>query len=144
MFVVKRAKGCYTVQQYNYTPLQNVIKQHSLGKLGEDIATRYLERRGYKIIERNYRKKWGELDIIAMAPNKVLVFIEVKTVSGPTPQITGEEQMTRSKTIKFRRAAEVYANEDGKSFIQKNGWQMDLITIECGDGEAKVRHYQNI
>jgi len=119
-------------------------KRLSLGKLGEDIATRYLKRKGYKIIKRNYRKKWGELDIVAMAPDKVLVFIEVKTVSGPTPKIAGEEQMTTSKTRKFRRAAEVYANGDGKSLVQEGGWRMDLITIESGGDRARVRHYQNI
>ena len=80
-----------------------MIKQHSLGKLGEDIASKYLRGKRYKIIERNYRKKWGELDIIAIAPNKVLVLIEVKTVSSFAPKITGEDQMTASKIMKKKK-----------------------------------------
>lgn len=47
-------------------------------KLGEEIATKYLKDKGYKIIERNFRKGYGEIDIIATL-NNTLVFIEVKT-----------------------------------------------------------------
>lgn len=46
--------------------------------LGEDLACKYLVRKGYKIIERNFRKKYQEIDIIA-TNNSILVFIEVKT-----------------------------------------------------------------
>ena len=120
-------------------------EHQSLGKLGEDIAAKYLEKKGYKIVERNYRKKWGELDIIAVAPDKTLVLVEVKTVSGVNPRITGEDQMTASKRIKFRRVAEIYANGDGRSLVQEErGWQMDLITVGSAETKARVRHYHNV
>lgn len=48
--------------------------------LGENAACRYLEKKGYKIIERNFRKGYGEIDIIAVKDN-ILVFAEVKTRS---------------------------------------------------------------
>lgn len=51
-----------------------------LGFLGEDIACQYLIENKYKIIERNYRKPWGEIDVIAKSPDKILVFVEVKTI----------------------------------------------------------------
>lgn len=51
-----------------------------LGFLGEDIACQYLIENRYKIIERNYRKPWGEIDIIAKNPDKILIFVEVKTI----------------------------------------------------------------
>jgi len=51
-------------------------KHISIGRLGEDIATGYLKNRGFHIITRNYRKKWGEIDIIAKKDN-VLHFVEV-------------------------------------------------------------------
>ena len=51
------------------------------GKNGEDFAQVFLIRNGYKIIERNHWKPWGELDIIALAPDKTLVFVEVKTIN---------------------------------------------------------------
>lgn len=50
-----------------------------IGKKGEDIAVNFLKSKGYKILERNYRKQYAEIDIIAVSPENVLVFVEVKT-----------------------------------------------------------------
>jgi len=44
-----------------------------LGQLGENLACEYLVKKGYKIIGRNFRQKWGELDIISKVPDKTLV-----------------------------------------------------------------------
>jgi len=52
-----------------------------VGKRGEDAAARYIEKRGYKIVERNFTCPLGEMDIIAL-DRKTLCFIEVKTLSG--------------------------------------------------------------
>jgi len=49
-----------------------------IGKSGEDLAVRYLENQGYTIVERNYRLRIGEIDIIAR-DGEFLVFVEVKT-----------------------------------------------------------------
>ena len=50
----------------------------SLGRLGEKIASEYLQKQGYKILEMNFHKRWGELDIVAI-DNETLVAVEVKT-----------------------------------------------------------------
>ncbi len=52
--------------------------RHHLGQLGEQLAAEHLERRGFQIIERNYRTRWGELDIVAY-DGSTLAFCEVKT-----------------------------------------------------------------
>jgi putative endonuclease len=52
--------------------------RHRLGRLGEHLAADHLVRRGYEIVERNYRTRWGELDIIAY-DGRALAFCEVKT-----------------------------------------------------------------
>ena len=52
--------------------------RHRLGALGEQLAAEHLERRGYVIVERNYRTRWGELDIVAF-DGRTLAFCEVKT-----------------------------------------------------------------
>ena len=48
------------------------------GKFGEDVTVKYLENRGYEILDRNFHSRWGEIDIIAKI-NECLVFCEVKT-----------------------------------------------------------------
>ena len=50
----------------------------TLGKLGEDIAIRFLKYKGYKVIEKNFSCRYGEIDIIAQN-SKFLIFVEVKT-----------------------------------------------------------------
>ena len=57
------------------------VRRLSLGKQGEDLACRHLERLGYKILARNYRGRCGEIDIVA-EERGTLVFVEVKTRSG--------------------------------------------------------------
>ncbi len=49
------------------------------GAFGEEIVTRFLIQRGYEIIEKNWRIREGEIDIVALAPNGIFTFVEVKT-----------------------------------------------------------------
>jgi len=121
-----------------------MTRQSEVGQLGEDIAERYLKKKRYKIVERNYREKWGEIDIIAKSPKKVLVFVEVKTVSGPNSSITAEDQLTRAKLSKLQRTAELYANGPGAKHVKKSGWRIDLLAITIDGEEATVKHYENI
>lgn len=119
-----------------------MTQKSDLGKLGEDLACQYLKKKGYKIIERNYWKSWGELDIVAISPEKILVFVEVKTVGGPAPIVTGEDQFTRAKSVKSKRAAELYANES--SLLTDKGWRIDLIAITADGSKFDLKHYENI
>lgn len=121
-----------------------MTQKSKLGQLGEDLACKYLKRKKYKIIERNYRKPWGELDIVAVSPLKTLVIVEVKTVTGPQPEISGENQMTQAKLRKLRRTAELYTNGPGKKFLTDKGWQINLLAIKIDGGQAIVKHYENI
>lgn len=74
-------------------------------RLGEDLATDYLKKQGYKIIERNFRKGYGEIDIIAVK-DKTLVFVEVKARTSnaygtPLEQISYFKLKTLTKTAQF-------------------------------------------
>ena len=73
--------------------------------IGENFATKFLENKGYKIIERNFRKGYGEIDIIAVFDN-ILIFVEVKTRTGknfgtPLESITYSKLKTLTKTAEF-------------------------------------------
>ena len=117
-------------------------QKSELGKIGEDVAVEFLKNKKYKIIERNSRKQWGELDIVAMAPDKTLVFVEVKTMNEGS--LKPEDQMSSAKIEKFKKAAMLYAGHNQKLINDKKGWRLDVVTlVKKGDG-FEVRHYENI
>lgn len=84
--------------------------RHRLGALGERLAADHLIRRGFEILERNYRTRWGELDIVAF-DGQTLAFCEVKTrrlgPGGPTPF----EALRGGKRGRVRRMAGVWMSE---------------------------------
>ena len=119
------------------------LKKKELGAKGEEIAVRYLKSRGYRIIERNYRIRLGEIDIIAEQGND-LVFIEVKTRSGthfgsPFDSITIQKQKQLSKV------ALEYINKQG---CNNRPARFDVVGIEFQVGgntfqEAVIKLLQN-
>lgn len=83
-----------------------MLNNRELGKLGEDIAAHHISQNGYTILERNFRTKNGEIDIIAMQDN-YLVFIEVKTrksISFGYPR----ESVDKAKQLKILNIANSY------------------------------------
>lgn len=106
-----------------------------LGDLGEDIACHFLKRKGFRVIERNYLKKFGELDIIAEI-DEMLHFIEVKSVSREigendsreTSQYRPEDNVHRAKLERVTKTIEIYLTE--KSISHETEWQIDVITVE--------------
>lgn len=114
-----------------------------LGKLGEKIACEYLVKNSFKIIEKNLTKPWGEIDIIAISPDKTLVFVEVKTVKHGF-RISAENQMTSSKIKKFKRAASLYAGSHPELIKEEKGWRLDVITLTEKENGFELFHYENI
>ena len=123
------------------------------GQLGENIACEYLVENGYKIIERNFRQKWGEIDIIAKAPDKTLVFVEVKTVRSVEKlhtvnknnnQISAEDQLTGVKLTKLQRTASLYANHRQDLVDDEKGWRIDLLALTLIENRYVIKHYKNI
>ncbi len=125
-----------------------MTRKQEIGRAGEDAAADYVKKRGYKIIERNYWKPWGELDIIARAPDKILVFVEVKAIYNNLTNMSNdyikpEDNLTRAKLIKLQRTAELYANSH-EGLVTDRGWRIDLIAVLM-DGEGiDIRYYENI
>lgn len=114
-----------------------------LGNLGEDEASRFLKKNGFSIIERNFRRPYGELDIVALAHDKTLVFVEVKTMEPGI--LKPEDQMTAAKRKKFARAASLYAGVHQELINDKRGWRMDLLAlVRQPDDTFIIRHYENI
>jgi putative endonuclease len=74
-----------------------------IGKQGEDIAVRYLEQQGYRILNRNYHSRYGEIDVICER-QRVIIFVEVKTRRSESYG-TAEEAVTRVKQQRLRKTA---------------------------------------
>ncbi len=117
------------------------------GTLGEDIAVNFLIDNGYKIIERNFRQKWGEIDIIAKDPDDTLVFVEVKTmrqINSAIAELNPEDNLTGAKLNKLQRTAQLFAGKHSDLLDKERGWRIDLLAICLTVNNCTVRHYENI
>lgn len=110
----------------------------STGFLGEDLASKALINKGFKILERNFSNKFGEIDIITKDQD-VLVFVEVKAKKG-TDFGLPEEMINAHKLQKIRRMAEVYMN--GKNLPCR----IDIVAITLSETNEllQLNHYENV
>lgn len=107
-----------------------------IGKIGEDYVCEHMKENDYKIIDRNYLKKWGEIDIVAKNGKK-LHFIEVKTVSRNFNQVENvthetdgyrpEDNMHPWKLQRLGRAIQSYLLD--KDVSDETEWQFDVVTV---------------
>lgn len=125
----------------------NPSKTSHTGSIGEEIAAKFLKKKGFSIVEMNYRKPWGEIDIIAEKQG-AMHFVEVKAV---TRQITDgsremdyrpEEMATRSKLIKVSRTAILYmdSKKDTREF------QVDVVGVILDPARkiARCRYFAQV
>lgn len=129
----------------------NIMAEHNkIGKIGEEIATKYLLDKGFHIIERNYLCKIGEIDIISHEKNS-LIFIEVKSKKVKSfsevkdPYYKPEDNMSYKKKLRMKRAIRHYL-----SFKKIDEYTKDIevvlvvVFIEEITKKAKIRLYRNI
>lgn len=118
-----------------------VINKQIIGKLGEHIASKYLVKLGWKIISQNFRKRYGEIDIIAN-DKKTLVFVEVKTRTGDNFGPI-EESITPWKIRRLKRSVDYYLHLQ-PSYPETI--RIDFIGIELLENDLvrKISHYRNI
>ena len=115
------------------------VSTKTTGDYGESLACEFLKKQGYKIIDRNFRIRGGEIDIVAKDSKGQLVFVEVKTryshdFGHPAESVTPWK-------IKFLiRASQFYLL---KKKLINNSYRIDVITVDFTNQE-KVEHIQNI
>lgn len=122
--------------------IQNIYpknRDHQItGSLGERIARKFLEGRGYVFRSANEHTHWGEIDLIMDDMRGVPTFVEVKMKRN---RLFGypEDQFHVRKRQKIKRAIEWYClrNEIAR-------YQVDLVAIEVVDRKTEIRHYQNV
>ena len=110
----------------------------ALGKLGEDLACRELERRGYAIVARRYRRRGGELDIVAR-DGQTIVFVEVKARDG---RLFGEavEAVT---ALKRRRLTQLAVDYLMRQHLTHCPCRFDVVSIQLETGRPVIQVYQN-
>ena len=130
-----------------YSRLFSTLKDHHLagpaaqgkfvnrkkGSAGELSAYRYLRRHGYKIVARNYRKRFGEVDLIGW-DGDTLAFIEVKS---RTSQVRGrpEEAVHRTKQKQICRVAREFRS---RNHLHDISYRFDIVSIEGMPGQEQV------
>ena len=126
-------------------------EKQKVGNIGENTACSFLARKGFSIIERNYLKKWGEIDIIVKKKN-IIHFVEVKTVSCEnvrtisceTESKNPEENIHQWKVKRLSRAIQTYLLD--RHVSHETNWQFDTIAVflDLKNREAKVRFCENV
>ena len=112
--------------------------RQTLGKIGEDLACDELQRRGYAILARRYRRRGGELDIVAR-DGQTMVFVEVKTREG-CEFGAGAESITR---LKRRRMASVALDYMARNKLAECPCRFDVVSIDMGEQPPRIELYQN-
>lgn len=103
------------------------MDRQELGRFGENAAAYYLEKKGYRIVRRNYRVKGGELDIIA-EKDGIIAFVEVKT-RAPEPLVNGLEAVTAAKKKMMIRTSEEYSYR----FPHDSQPRFDVVWVTVSD-----------
>ena len=129
------------------------INNISTGKIGEDIACDYLSGEGYRVIARNIRQKFGEIDILAKDKKETLCFVEVKTILASYSKFSGlepEDNLSPAKLLKMKKMAEWYSNSHAKE-VGKGGYRIDLVCVKlegAGDSDfpknTEIKLYTNL
>jgi putative endonuclease len=119
-------------------------EKRKFGDICENLAKKYLLEKGFKILERNYRKKWGEIDLIA-SQEDMLHFVEVKgTLFNSKYDHKPEDNVHMWKTRRIWRAIQTWFMDhpDYEDFE----WQIDVVAVllDFDTRKAKIRWTKNI
>jgi len=128
-------------------------EKRQFGDVGEEFAANFLKQKGYKILERNFLQKWGEIDIIAVKlagrvgrKKEEIVFVEVKTIKG---EGTRQQLALASGNVRYAkqqrliRAARTYLAQ--KRISPETGWQIDvvIVVLDPENNMVKIEHLEN-
>jgi len=126
-----------------------MAEHNEIGKDGEAVARAFLMKQGFKIIETNYRTKFGEIDIIALKDKKIN-FVEVKSVKVrgfdnlEKLKVRPEDNLTSSKLSKILKSVDIYLSH--KSISHETKYEIDLacVYLNSETREGRVKIMENI
>ncbi len=121
------------------------VRNQQIGSLGEEIASEFLKKKGHKLIDRNYRKSWGELDVVTSFQNKVHI-VEVKSMEvdnfSRERSYEPEELVDKRKLKKVARAASLYMESKRDS----REYQIDVVAVLINHQTktARCKHIEQV
>lgn len=117
---------------------------YQTGKVGENFARQFLVKKGYQIIESNFRTRFGEIDLIA-TKDKKLIFIEAKSKIGEDFG-SPEEMVGRAKLGQIQQMAEYFIQTHPQLAIDHPSWQIDAVCIVLNSDQSvnRLNHWENI
>jgi len=116
----------------------------SLGQLGEKIASNFLEKNGYQIIEKNYRaRRWGEIDLIAI-DGDTLAFVEVKTRIGDQ-MLEPFEAVDNHKLRTLKKSAYQFLSRNHQKRLPE-AYRIDVVSVHFNseEGQPKIELFKNV
>ena len=113
------------------------------GAWSENYVAQYLTEKDYLILDRNYRRIWGELDIVCKKDD-LIIFIEVKANKSEAVGFEPENRVNSEKLRRMNRVIQTYLSH--KKYSPEQDWQIDIIslTLDRNRGVAKIKHFKNI
>lgn len=121
-------------------------EKRNFGDMGEFYAQMFLVKHGFNVLQRNYLKKVGEIDIVA-ENHGVIHFVEVKSVTRETFEDnlkghSAEENVDNRKMRRIEKTAMIFLLENG---LENSHYQIDLITVTFvgGVGEPAIKYISN-
>ncbi len=124
--------------------IEQTVNSREKGNIGESVACKYIENKGYIVVLRNYQKKWGELDIIAVKDN-IVHFFEVKSVTYSLSDAshTPEENVHGLKRSHIRMVVQSYLSETGE-IDREFQFHVICVYLNLVTRKAKVKMIENI
>lgn len=126
-------------------------EKQKIGELGESVAVKFLMKHNFSILERNYTKKWGEIDVITEKDSK-LYFIEVKSVARETldnvlhetSDYRPEDNMHPWKLKRLSRTIQTYLLSN--KVPEEKEWQLDLLVVflDMKNRKAKIKTISDV
>ncbi len=110
-----------------------------MGRLAEDLSAWYFRLKGYRILARNWRTRFGEIDLIVQK-GKTLVFVEVKARRSQRKG-SPEEALTPAKKKKLLRLAEAYLSANPNAATV---YRFDLLAVDFSRASPQFKHYQGV
>lgn len=114
-----------------------------IGTYAEKLTAQYLSEKSYEILDRNWQRPWGELDIVA-AKKGIVVFIEVKANSMAGSIFNPENRVDWEKMQKTVRTARTWLAY--RKYPPDQEWQIDVVSVVFNklNKTAKIKHFKNV